>query len=130
LLNKPDPRPLEAAGCDVPDGALVEAPRPENKLGVVPEDVVAVLPNKGLNAGTLEAGAALVDAALLPKLANKFDMVVVMLLLRWPGCVDLFPDNRKQKTRARSGESSERTDSSLHARLLVRYEEEESRQME
>lgn len=58
--NKLPPRPPDAAGCDVPDGALDEVPAPENRLGVVPGDGVLIAPNNDLGApeadAPLEAG--------------------------------------------------------------------------
>lgn len=108
LPNKLPPNPPEGVGCDVPDGAPVEAPRPENKLGEVPEDVVVVPPNSGLKAGVPEVDAPLEAGWPVPRLA-KSDI--------WALCVALAVlialRSRKQKRRARSGSS--RTD---HHKLI------------
>lgn len=87
-------------GCDAPDWAP-PPPRFENKLGVEPDEVVAVFPpNKGANAGVPEDAVAL-EAGLPPKLPPKSDIVTGggnVMRLR---CFVVLIAPRKQKTISR-----------------------------
>lgn len=68
LLNKPPPGVPAAAGCDAPEGALLDAPRLENRPGFVD-----VLPNKLDPDVPAAAGCAVPEGVLLapPRLENK-----------------------------------------------------------
>jgi hypothetical protein len=83
--NRLPPRPPLLAGCDAPDGALEPPPRLPNKLGVVPDDVLAAAPNSGLAAGAPEVDAPL-EAGCWPPRFPKSDMVVVEVRLRRVDC--------------------------------------------
>lgn len=92
------PVPPEVVVVEAPAGALVDAPRPENRPGPLAVDVVGRLPNGAL--GALEAGW------LAPALPNRFMALVEPCVACWRGrcCLLIALASSKTWTKSRCAE--------------------------